>query len=78
MGDRVAVGYQAPSTLTVGLFQHGKQEFLLADWESLRRSEEVRGKGGIGPPKSHVGSARQDRVSPRLPRGHWAGLALPC
>lgn len=63
----------------VGSFQHGKQVFLLAGQERWRRrSEEVRGKGGIGPPKSHVGSARQDRVSPRLPRGHWAGLALPC
>jgi hypothetical protein len=31
-----------------------------------------------GGPKGHVGSARQGRVSTGLPRGHRAGLALPC
>lgn len=35
-------------------------------------------KGGNSGPKGHVGSAGQGRVGTGLPRGHRAGLALPC
>lgn len=74
----MAVRYQAASTLTL---------MLIPAWPTSipagrpGEPEEVRGgqrQRRDWSPQSHVGAARQDRVSPRLPSGHRAGLALPC